>query len=176
MKIHLLATMLVIVSTPALAAGSHEGGHGHDEVQTDGHAHEMAAGQPGNPENVSRTIKITMLETDDGDMLFEPSRLSVAAGETVRFELVNVGELEHEFVLDDHTGLMHHKAEMENMGDMEGMDHDDPNAVSLEPGESGELVWKFANAGEFEYGCLIPGHYELGMKGRIEAGEISKTN
>jgi uncharacterized cupredoxin-like copper-binding protein len=33
--------------------------------------------------------------------------------------------------------------------------------------QKGELLWKFTKAGEFEYGCLIPGHYEAGMHGKI---------
>jgi uncharacterized cupredoxin-like copper-binding protein len=47
------------------------------------------------------------------------------------------------------------------------MEHDDPNGIRLEPGKSGELVWRFTKKGEFEYGCLIPGHREAGMTGLI---------
>jgi uncharacterized cupredoxin-like copper-binding protein len=47
------------------------------------------------------------------------------------------------------------------------MEHDDPNAKRLAVGERGELIWKFTKAGEFEFACLIPGHYEAGMHGKI---------
>jgi len=49
------------------------------------------------------------------------------------------------------------------------MEHDDPNAVSVEPGKSAELVWKFTKAGTWDIGfaCLLPGHFSNGMKGKV---------
>jgi uncharacterized cupredoxin-like copper-binding protein len=47
------------------------------------------------------------------------------------------------------------------------MAHHDPNAITLTPCESSELLWKFTKAGTFEYGCLIPGHREAGMHGTV---------
>jgi uncharacterized cupredoxin-like copper-binding protein len=47
------------------------------------------------------------------------------------------------------------------------MEHDDPNAAKLAPKMTGEIVWKFSKAGEFEYACLIPGHREAGMVGNV---------
>ena len=47
------------------------------------------------------------------------------------------------------------------------MEHDDPNAKRLAPGKTGELFWKFTKAGEFDFSCLIPGHREAGMTGKI---------
>ena len=29
------------------------------------------------------------------------------------------------------------------------------------------MVWQFTKPGEFYYGCLVPGHFEAGMIGRI---------
>jgi len=139
----------------ALAAGSHAGGHDDDM---------MAVGTPGKASEVSRTIEVTMKETDSGEMLFEPKQIEVKKGETIRFAVINKGELEHEFVLDNHEGVMEHKALMEKMPEME---HDDPNSVRLDPGMDGEVIWKFANAGSFEFACLIPGHYDSGMKGEL---------
>ena len=57
-----------------------------------------------------------------------------------------------------------HKALMAKFPEME---HDDPNAIRLQPGEEGTIVWNFANAGSFEFACLIPGHYESGMHGAL---------
>ena len=90
--------------------------------------------------------------------------INVKKNETIRFMVINKGELEHEFVLDSHEGVMEHKALMEKMPEME---HDDPNSVRLDPGMDGEVIWKFANAGPFEFACLIPGHYDSGMKGML---------
>lgn len=156
MKTLAIASAALLAMTGlALAAGSHAGGHDEDM---------MAVGMPGKASDVSRTIEVIMKETDDGEMVFEPKQIDVKKGETIRFTVLNKGELEHEFVLDNHEGVMKHKEMMEKMPEME---HDDPNSVRLDPGLDGEVVWKFANAGSFEFACLIPGHYDSGMKGML---------
>lgn len=152
------AAFAAAVATTAFAAGDHAGGHGHGE---DG---SMAVGKPGDASDASRTVIITMLETEDGNMLFEPSSLDVKEGETIRLSFVNEGELDHEFVMDVQDGIIEHKALMEKFPEME---HADPNSIRLAPGATGEIVWTFANSGEFGFACLIPGHYDSGMKGRI---------
>jgi len=53
------------------------------------------------------------------------------------------------------------------MAEMPDMKHDDPNAKTLEPGQSATLAWRFSRRGEFEFACLIPGHYESGMHGVV---------
>lgn len=148
-----------LLTGAAQAAGSHAGGHGHEEM--------MAIGKPGKVSKAQRTVTITMLENGDGEMLFEPAALKVKKGETVRLKFVNAGETEHEFVMDRHDVLMEHKVLMAKFPEME---HDDPNAIRLAPGAKGEIVWTFARAGTFEFACLIPGHYESGMKGAIAVG------
>lgn len=150
------ATLLALLAGAANAAGTHAGGHGDDGM--------MAIGKPGKTAEISRTVTIRMTERDDGSMVFAPASLMVTAGETVRLEFVNDGELEHEFVMDEHESILEHKALMERFPEME---HDDPNAIRLAPGAKGEIVWTFAKAGEFTFACLIPGHYESGMKGEI---------
>ena len=47
------------------------------------------------------------------------------------------------------------------------MEHDEPNGKRLEPKKSAEILWRFSKAGTFEFACLIPGHYETGMKGVV---------
>ena len=39
------------------------------------------------------------------------------------------------------------------------------NRSHAEPGKTAEILWRFTNAGAFEFACLIPGHYEAGMHG-----------
>ena len=85
-------------------------------------------------------------------------------GQTVKINLINKGELQHEFVMDTEDGILKHKIEMENMPDM---DHNDPNSLRLNPNEKGEILWTFSSSGVFEFACLIPGHYELGMHGKL---------
>lgn len=145
---------LAMFAAPAFAAGTHGGGH--DDM--------MAAGKPGDASHVDRTVEIIMSEKDDGSMVFEPNSLAVKKGETIRFSVRNMGEIEHEFVIDSHEMNMKHKASMEKFPEME---HDDPNAIRLDEGADGEVIWTFAKDGTFEFACLIPGHYESGMKGDI---------
>ncbi len=153
MKRILVGLLLSTFATAAFASGSHEGGHG-----------EMAVGEPGEKAKASQTIRVTMKETDDGKMIFTPSTFKVRQGQTVRFAIKNAGELDHEFVLDQEDKIMEHKAVMEKFPEME---HEDPNAIRLAPGKSGEIVWKFTNDGVFKIACLVPGHYDSGMHGDV---------
>jgi uncharacterized cupredoxin-like copper-binding protein len=130
------------------------------------HAHDAAhfsAGVPGDPKRPARTVLITMRE-GDGKMMFIPAQLTIKRGEQVRFVLTNVGQLEHEFVLATTGENLKHYEEMKKNPDME---HDDPNARRVKPKQKDEIIWRFTKAGEFEYGCLIPGHREAGMTGKI---------
>jgi uncharacterized cupredoxin-like copper-binding protein len=45
--------------------------------------------------------------------------------------------------------------------------HAAPGMVHLAPGKSSQLGWQFTQAGEFYYGCLIPGHFDAGMIGKV---------
>ena len=156
MKIATITSLCLLLGTGmALAAGTHSGGH--DEA--------MAVGEPGDKAKVTQTVRITMKETDAGKMLFTPSSFKFKKGQTIKFSLKNIGETDHEFVLDQEDKIMEHKALMEKFPEME---HDDPNAVRLAPGESGEIVWRFTNDGTFTAACLIPGHMEAGMHGPVE--------
>ena len=148
-----LALMTAVAVTPAFAAGNHAGGHDVMEI-----------GKPGTKAAVKRTVTISMKEKDDGAMVFEPAVLKVKKGETIRLKFNNMGETDHEFVMDRHEGIQEHKALMEKFPEME---HADPNAIRLAAGGNGEIIWTFAKAGEFGFACLIPGHYESGMKGNI---------
>ncbi|PWE32874.1 copper oxidase [Maritimibacter sp. 55A14] len=156
MKLPSLTAALVLFASAASAAGS--GDHGHEE-----HKKEMAIGQPGERANVDRTVEIRMVESD-GSMGFEPDSLKVEEGETIRFKIRNLGALEHEVVFDTRENNLEHMSEMARAPEM---DHDDPNALRLAPGESGEIVWHFDGEGDFQFACLIPGHMEAGMRGPI---------
>jgi uncharacterized cupredoxin-like copper-binding protein len=154
MKLALATTLLALTFSPAFAGGTHGGGHG--EM--------MEIGMPAKKSGKMTKVTVSLLETDDGEMLFEPREFTFKAGETVQFTITNDGEAEHEFVMDTMANNAKHKEMMEKFPEME---HDDPNAVRLQPGEKGTIVWTFANAGTFEFACLIPGHYEAGMHGAL---------
>ena len=123
----------------------------------------FAAGEPGDPNKPARIVEVRMFE-GSGKMGFEPARIEVRRGEQVRFVLRNDGEEDHEFILATVTENRKHAEVMKKHPDME---HDDPNGKRILPYGNGELVWKFTKRGEFEFACLIPGHYEKGMFGKI---------
>ena len=129
-----------------------------------GHKHEVfSAGQPGNPKRPARTVEITMKE-GDGKMLYEPERIEVKRGEQIRFVIVNAGELAHEFVVASTKDNLKHAELMKKYPDME---HDDPNGKTVQPKAKSEILWRFTKKGEFEFACLIPGHREAGMTGKV---------
>ena len=100
----------------------------------------------------------------DGKMMFIPDRVEIKRGEQVKFVLRNNGLLDHEFILATTPENQKHAEEMKKNPEME---HDDPNAKRLAPKKTNEVIWRFTKAGEFEYGCLIPGHREAGMIGTV---------
>lgn len=173
--IAITATIFIASLTIAShAAGTHGGGHGTMS----------AVGEQGKPEEVSRTIEIEMF-----DNYYEPEAIQLKAGETIRFVVKNQGQLVHEFnigtpdmhsahqdemmMMVQHGALLpdrinHEKMAMD-MGDGKTMEHNDPNSVLLEPGKSAEVIWMFAKAGELEFACNVPGHYDAGMVGQIQA-------
>jgi uncharacterized cupredoxin-like copper-binding protein len=126
------------------------------------HEH-FSAGQPGDPQKPSRTVKVSMLE-DGKRMLFDPPSIEVRPGEQIRFVLFNEGSEYHEFVL---ATLTENRKHAEFMKKFPKMEHNDPNAKRLSALSSDELLWKFTRRGEFEYACLIPGHFQAGMHGKI---------
>lgn len=62
-----------------------------------------------------------------------------------------------------------HQKEMEKMmqDDDHIMEHNDPNDLFLQPGETKELIWKFKKTAELEIGCNVPVHYLAGMKRNV---------
>jgi len=147
------------VAQSAIASGDHAESHERESM----HGQEPAdsgIGHPGKPMSRARVIKMTM---SDG-MRFSPADIRVKAGETVRFVVANTGKLRHEMVLATAAELKEHS---EMMKKFPGMEHSEPNMVTVEPGGSGEIVWTFTQTGKVEFGCLQPGHFDAGMKGAV---------
>ena|SRR5688572_30422047 len=117
-------------------------------------------GQTGDPRKAKRTVKVDMSDA----MRFTPAEISVKRGETVRFVVMNSGKQMHEMVLGTMKELKEHA---ELMKKHPGMEHDEPYMAHVQPGKKAEIVWQFTNAGEFHYGCLIAGHFEAGMVGKV---------
>lgn len=162
-----VAVGLLVLSLPLMASPG----------QTLSFGHAAPAAQ------ATRTVEVTL-----GDMFFEPKVVQVKAGETVRFVLINKGQLLHEFNLGDAamhaehqkemlamqqsgmlmpTGINHEAMDHGAMKNGMAMKHDDPNSVLVEPGKTAELTWTFSKASDLEFACNIPGHYQAGMVGKI---------
>lgn len=186
----------LIGANASFAAGSHGGGHGKAAKETGhmqgghmkgrpmqgGHGHSFNFGEPGKASEVTRTVEIVMKEN-----FYEPEEIEVKSGETIRFKITNEGELVHEFNLGTNAMHVEHQKEMMmmvdhgvleadkinhhmmkmDMGGGKTMEHDDPNSVLLEPGKSGEIIWKFTTSADLEFACNVPGHYDAGMMGNI---------
>lgn len=117
-------------------------------------------GREGDPQKVTRTIRVDMTDK----MRFTPGELTVKLGETVRFEVKNSGKVMHEMVIGTMAEL---KAHAELMRKHPGMEHDEPYMAHAAPGKTERIVWHFTKPGAFYYGCLVPGHFEAGMIGKI---------
>jgi uncharacterized cupredoxin-like copper-binding protein len=127
----------------------------------------------GDPKAVARTIEIMASD----EMRFAPSAITVAQGETVRFVVRNDGKLMHELVIGTKQELDAHAAAMAKpraMAKSHEMTHDDAYMTHVAPGESGEIVWTFNRPGRFDFACLVAGHYEAGMRGRIDVAPAAK--
>ena len=142
----------------------------------------MKIGSKGNVNDVSRVIKVIMY-----DNYYEPSSFQINAGETIKFEVENAGELVHEFNIANKMMHMKHQPEMEKMVENEilfadsidkvkmkkmakmdkSMGHSHSNSVLLEPKQKGDIIWKFENAVNIEVACNVPGHYQAGMIAKV---------
>ena len=111
-----------------------------------------------------RTIAVSMTD----ELRFEPDAFSVAAGETVRFEVTNEGQAAHEFLIGDQAAQADFEAEMAEGG----MHHETGAGVNVDPGQTDSFEYTFdAEAGELLAGCHEPGHYETGMVATITVTE-----
>ena len=121
---------------------------------------QKAWGIAGDAKNVKRTITFSMTDA----MRFDPSQIEVKQGDTVRFVIQNSGGMLHEMVIGSPKDLDEHAALMQKFP---GMEHDEPYMAHVSAGKTGEIVWTFNRAGNFDFACLIAGHYQAGMRGKI---------
>jgi uncharacterized cupredoxin-like copper-binding protein len=122
---------------------------------------ETEFGRTGDAKRITRTIRVGMSDA----MRFTPADIQVKQGETIRFIVTNAGQAMHEMVLGTMQTLSDHARLMRAHP---GMAHDEPYMVHVASGKTAAMIWQFTKAGEYRYGCLIPGHFEAGMVGRIQ--------
>lgn len=142
-----------------------QGAWGHGTTHTDKPDQPVEFQQQGwgiasNKSKVDRTIYIRMSDS----MTFSPKLIKVKLGQTIRLRIHNQGAVLHEFVMGTAKDLAEHSDLMKRFP---GMEHDEPHMAHVLPGGTGDIVWTFNRAGEFDFACLMPGHFEAGMVGRI---------
>jgi uncharacterized cupredoxin-like copper-binding protein len=118
-------------------------------------------GIAGDANAVKRTITLGMSDA----MRFTPDRIEVKQGETIKIVVKNRGKQLHELVIGTKKELEEHAALMVKFPNME---HDEPYMAHVPAGKTGEIVWNFNKAGDFDFACLIAGHYQAGMVGTIK--------
>ena len=153
-----------LVVTLALLGPGYAGAHGEEKSAGAKKATISAErhpwGREGDPARVTRTVIVEMADT----MRYRPSEIRVKRGDTVKFVVANSGRTMHEMVIGTEAEL---KAHAELMKKHPGMEHDAPYMAHVSPGKKETITWTFDKPGTFMYGCLIPGHWEAGMKGTI---------
>ena len=115
-------------------------------------------GKPGDPNKISRIIKITVIEN-----IFLPNEINVQKGETIQFIVKSAGNKKHEMIIDTMANLKKYAKKKRNNPDIKttGSNH-----IQLDPGESKALIWEFTKAGTIDFACPLPGHFK-GMRGKI---------
>jgi uncharacterized cupredoxin-like copper-binding protein len=151
-------TLRVLVAT--VLAGAALAAMAHDHEAHAAASHEYAWGRAGDASKAARTVRIEMADT----LRYAPDRFEVKRGETVKFVVHNAGKLPHEMVIGTERELREHAEAMRKHPDMH---HEDPYMVEVAPGGTGQIAWTFTKTGTFAFGCLVPGHWEGGMKGAI---------
>ncbi|MCW5631949.1 MAG: cupredoxin family protein [Rubrivivax sp.] len=152
-----LAAALLLAPAGAFAHNNDDHGKKPGAIKKE----QKAWGIAGDLKAVKRVIQVGMTD----NMRFTPDAIEVRQGETVRFVIRNSGQVMHEFVLGTKPDLNEHAALMVKFPNME---HDEPYMAHVGPGKTGEIVWHFNRAGDFDFACLIAGHYQAGMVGKIK--------
>lgn len=156
-----IASVLVTVAVVATPVYAHsDKPHAKKTNAAPVNAEQKPFGIAGNPAKATRTINFSMTDA----MRFDPSKIEVKQGDTVKFVVKNNGKLMHEMVIGTMADLKEHS---ELMKKHPGMEHDEPYMAHVSPGKTETIVWQFNRPGEFNFACLVAGHFEAGMVGSI---------
>lgn len=162
-----LLAVLAVVGLTVAACGGDDAGHGggHDMGDAPQEDHGMsgdlgALGSAAMADDADRTIEVLTLDS----LEFDPESIEIKVGETITFRITNDSSARHDFYLGGEEAQEQHAKDM--MGS-NAMVHDEPNTVTVEPGETKEVTWTFTETGTTYYGCHEAGHYGAGMKGTI---------
>jgi uncharacterized cupredoxin-like copper-binding protein len=159
------ATLGCALATPAWAHGNND----HPAKAAFVKKEQKDWGIAGDAKKARRTIQVSMLDT----MRFSPEKIAVKQGETIKFSIKNTGTVLHEFVIGTPKENEEHAALMVKFPNME---HSEPYMAHVPPGKTGEIVWTFNRSGDFDFACLIAGHYQAGMRGTVSVAAPRKQN
>ena len=161
------AALAVALAATALASGA---------AWAAGGKKSYTFGEPGKAAEATRTVEVAA--DDRGGMRYSMDLGSIQQGETIRFVVTNQGEGPHEFTIGDTASQRAHAKLMAKNPEMHH--DDDPSAVTLRPGETKELVWRFSKPlqSDIVFACQMPGHYDAGMvhKAKLEKAKKAKTS
>ena len=150
----ILTSLLTIGVSTAVYADA-----GHD----DGTKKNMSeVGMPADSDAATKTITVHMMDS----MKYNFSDMSdIKKGDTIKFVVMNKGKIPHEFGIGSIEEQISHR---EMMKSMPGMKHEDGSTISVEPGKTKEIVWKFMGDSTVQFACNIPGHFEAGMHAEVK--------
>ena len=161
MQIRTRMLAVVVLAGVATGVAQAQGNDGAASKKQAASAEQKTFGIAGDPKRVDRTVDIRMTDR----MRYEPSDITVKVGETIRFRHRNVGRVMHEMVIGTREDLEQHAQLMRKQP---GMEHAEPYMTHVPAGKGGQMVWQFNRVGDFEFACLIPGHFAAGMRGTIQ--------
>ena len=154
--LNLIAVCALLTGSSAVIAHQDKHAPGNSVVKKE----QKSWGIAGDVKAVTRSITVSMSDT----MRFNPTQMNIKQGETIRFVIKNAGKVMHEMVLGTQKDLDDHAALMLKFP---GMEHDEPYMAHVGPGKTGQIIWTFNRVGDFDFACLIAGHYQAGMVGKI---------
>jgi len=156
----LTSTLLAVLITGASALAFAHGDAAHAKKVGPVKKEQKEWGIAGEAKAVTRTITLSMTDS----MRFTPDKINVKQGETIKFVIKNAGKVMHEMVIGTKKELDEHAVLMVKFP---GMEHEEPYMAHVSPGKTGQIVWTFNKPGNFDFACLIAGHYQAGMVGKI---------
>jgi uncharacterized cupredoxin-like copper-binding protein len=163
-----VSTALVSLAVTSLAVRAH-GNEDHVKKAAPVKLEQKAWGIAAEAKATNAAPRVIAIRMTDA-MRFTPNFIQVKLGETVKFVIKNDGQMLHEFVLGTKAELDEHAAQMLKFP---GMEHDEPYMAHVPAGKSGEIIWTFNRAGDFDFACLIAGHYQAGMLGKVKVSLLT---
>ena len=177
------AVAALVVGFPAAlqAAGDHGKSYGHagasDEidrtvqVEASGmrFSHQQILTEPG------QTVRFVVSNTGETQHEFTigPPKVQQAHRAEMREMMGDThGNQDHHGGDGHHGDDGHHDDQAGSMGHgTASSGHGHANSVMVQPGETKELIWHFAEVEDVRFGCNVPGHYQAGMHGPFVTDE-----